>query len=107
MSVIARHRLYGMMRAIGMDSDQLRQMITAESLGYGISGCLIGCAAGLPLHAWFYRTVISNYWGIAWQLPWPQLLIIVSVVLCSAFVAARGPVRRIMSMPVTEAVGSL
>ncbi len=107
MSVTARRRQYGMMRAIGMDSTQLRQMITAESLGYGISGCLAGCAAGLPLHAWFYRTVISNYWGIAWQLPWPQLLIIVSVVLCSAFVAARGPVRRIMSMPVTEAVGSL
>ena len=107
MNVIARRRQYGMMRAIGMDSDQLRQMITAESLGYGISGCLVGCAAGLPLHAWFYRTVISNYWGIAWQIPWKQLLIIVSVVLCSAFVAARGPVRRIMSMPVTEAVGSL
>ena len=107
MSVIARQRKYGMMRAIGMDSSQLRQMITAESLGYGISGCLVGCAAGLPLHAWFYRATISNYWGIAWQIPWPQLLIIIGVVLCSAFVAARGPVRRIMSRPVTEAVGSL
>ena len=107
MSVIARQRQYGMMRAIGMDSSQLRQMITAESLGYGISGCLVGCAAGLPLHAWFYRATISNYWGIAWQIPWPQLLIIIGVVLCSAFVAARGPVRRIMSRPVTEAVGSL
>lgn len=107
MSVIARRRQYGMMRAIGMDSDQLRQMITAESLGYGISGCLVGCAVGLPLHAWFYRIAITNYWGIAWQIPWPQLLIIISVVLCSAYVAARGPVRRIMSMPVTEAVGSL
>ncbi len=107
MSVIARHRQYGMMRAIGMDSNQLRQMITAESLGYGISGCLVGCAVGLPLHAQFYRTTITDYWGIAWQIPWSQLLIIVSVVLCSAYVAARGPVRRIMSMPVTEAVGSL
>ena len=107
MSVIARQRQYGMMREIGMDSSQLRQMITAESLGYGISGCLVGCAAGLPLHAWFYRATISNYWGIAWQIPWPQLLIIIGVVLCSAFVAARGPVRRIMSRPVTEAVGSL
>ena len=107
MSVIARQRQYGMMRAIGMDSSQLRQMITAESLGYGISGCLVGCAAGLPLHAWFYRATISNYWGIAWQIPWPQLLIIIGVVLCSAFVAARGPDRRIMSRPVTEAVGSL
>ena len=107
MSVIARQRQYGMMRAIGMDSSQLRQIITAESLGYGISGCLVGCAAGLPLHAWFYRATISNYWGIAWQIPWPQLLIIIGVVLCSAFVAARGPVRRIMSRPVTEAVGSL
>jgi putative ABC transport system permease protein len=107
MSVIARQRQYGMMRAIGMDSSQLRQMITAESLGYGISGCLVGCAAGRPLHAWFYRATISNYWGIAWQIPWPQLLIIIGVVLCSAFVAARGPVRRVMSRPVTEAVGSL
>ncbi len=107
MSVIARRRQYGMMRAIGMDPYQLRQMITAESLGYGISGCLVGCAVGLPLHAWFYRALITNYWGMAWQIPWLQLLIIISVVLCSAYVAARGPVRRIMAMPVTEAVGSL
>ena len=31
------------------------------------------------------------------------LIIIISVVLCSAYVAAGGPVRRIMSVPVTEA----
>ena len=107
MSVIARRCLYGMMRAIGMDSDQLRQMISAESLGYGISGCLVGCAVGLPLHAWFYRTMISNYWGIAWQIPWPQLFIIIGVVLCSAYAAVRGPVKHIISIPITEAVGVL
>jgi putative ABC transport system permease protein len=107
MSVTARQRQYGMMRAIGMDAYQLWQMITAESVGYGISGCLVGCAVGLPLHAWFYRAMISNYWGIAWQVPWPQLFIIIAVVLCSSYAAVRGPVRRIMSMPVTEAVGAL
>ena len=69
MSAAARRREYGMMRAIGLEKRQLLQMIRAESLTYAVSGCLAGCAIGIPLNAWAYKTIITNYFGTPWRLP--------------------------------------
>ena len=63
MSVSARMRTYGAMRAVGMDKRQLTRMIAAEALTYALSGCAVGCAAGIPLHRFLYQQIISNYWG--------------------------------------------
>ena len=48
MSVSARIRQYGYMRAIGMDRNQLKKMISAEAFTYAVSGLIVGCAVGLP-----------------------------------------------------------
>lgn len=49
MSVTARIRQYGAMRAVGMDGSQLTRMIIAEALTYAISGLAAGCGIGLVL----------------------------------------------------------
>lgn len=43
MSVSARTRQYGAMRAVGMDGRQLTRMIAAEAATYALTGCLLGC----------------------------------------------------------------
>ena len=50
MSVSARIKQYGAMRAVGMDERQVRKMIAAEAFTYAFWGCAVGCgaAAGLP-----------------------------------------------------------
>ena len=59
MSVSARIKQYGAMRAVGMDNRQLKRMISAEAYTYAISGLIVGCGIGLPLSRFLYNR--SNY----------------------------------------------
>ena len=46
MSVSAKIKQYGAMRAVGMDEQQITKMIFAEALTYAFWGGGIGCAIG-------------------------------------------------------------
>ena len=46
MSVSARIKQYGAMRAVGMGGRQLTRMIAAEAATYAFTGCIVGCASG-------------------------------------------------------------
>ena len=50
MGVAAKMKEYGGMRAIGISNRQLVKMIIAEAGTYGISGVILGCIIGLPMH---------------------------------------------------------
>lgn len=102
MSVTAKSREYGMMRAIGLSRRQLVQMIRFESLSYAGCGILAGCALGIPLNAWFYTLAISRYWGTPWRFPVVELLIVLAVVLLSSFAAVRGPARALTESSITD-----
>ena len=104
MSVTARHREYGMMRAIGLDQRQLMRMIIAEAMTYAVSGFFAGCVLGVPLNAWFYKAAITNYWGTPWRVPFVQLLFIFAVVFCSALLAVRMPVKCLSESSIAESI---
>lgn len=74
MSVTARIRQYGAMRAVGMDGGQAARMVIAESLTYAISGLIAGVAVGLPLSRSLYIMLLTRYFGIGWSAPAPLLL---------------------------------
>ena len=59
MSVSARMKQYGAMRAVGMDNRQLKRMISAEAYTYAISGLIVGCGIGLPLSRFLYNRLIA------------------------------------------------
>ena len=108
MSVSARIRLYGAMRAVGMDGRQLTRMIAAEAFTYAFLGCIAGCALGLPLSRMLYDFLIASHFAYAvWTPPAGALLVIVLFVLLSAAAAVHTPARRIRSMSVTETVNEL
>jgi len=104
MSVAAKRREYGMMRAIGLDKRQLTRMIKAEAMTYAVSGCLAGCVFGLPLNSWFYKMAITNYWGSPWKLPIAELLIIFTVVFGSSLIAAYVPVKCLSESSIVETI---
>src|SRR5699024_8600624 len=54
MSVSARMKQYGAMRAVGMDERQMTKMIACEAFTYAVLGCVVGCAIGLPLSKSLY-----------------------------------------------------
>ena len=107
MSVTARIKQYGAMRAVGMDGSQLVRMITAESFTYAISGLVVGCVAGLLLSRYLHIMLLTKYFGIAWSLPVPLLCIIFLFDFAVAFLAAYAPSKRIRNMAITETINEL
>lgn len=107
MSVTARIRQYGAMRAVGMDGRQLTCMICAETLTYAVFGLVIGCGAGLLLSRFLHLGLITRYFGTAWSLPLPLLCIIVLYEVFAVFIAVYTPAKRIRNMAITETINEL
>ena len=107
MSVSARARQYGAMRAVGMEDVQLCRMIAAEAGTYAASGLLVGVAAGLVLHRALYTRLITHYFGVVWRVPFGLLAVLCLFVAGAAALAVHGPVKRLQAMPVTAAINEL
>ena len=64
MSVSARTKQYGAMRAVGMDNKQLTRMISAEAFTYAVSGLILGLWNGnsfQPFSA--YADDYTSFWS--------------------------------------------
>ncbi len=107
MSVSARTRQYGAMRAVGMDYMGIRKMVLIESATYTILGFVTGCAFGLPLHYFLYTQMIHNYWGTAWQIPSAAIGGILLLLVINALAVSLAPAKRICSIPITETINEL
>ena len=107
MSVSARIKQYGAMRAVGMDGQQLTRMISAEVFTYAIFGCVIGCAFGLGLNKMIYESFITAYFGEIWHVPVGETVIILSLIFVSSAIAVHAPSKRMRNMAVTETINEL
>ena len=107
MSVSARTKQYGAMRAVGMDHVQIRKMIITEASAYTTLGLFAGCILGLPLHHFLYSQMITNYWGTAWQFPGASIAGILSFLVLTSLLAPCAPAKRICRMAVSETINEL
>lgn len=106
MSVSARMKQYGAMRAVGMSGRQLLRMVAAETLAYVACGIVVGCAAGIPLNRFSFENMITPNWGSTWYMPWGALGVILLVMLLAALLAIRDPARRIREMSVIDTINT-
>lgn len=108
MSVSARMKQYGAMRAVGMDERQVTKMIAAEAATYAVLGCAVGCIIGLPLSKLLYDFLIAEHFSYAvWHFPLESLFIILLFVFLAAAAAIYAPAKRIRNMSITEAINEL
>ena len=108
MSVSARMKQYGAMRAVGMDERQVTRMIVAEAVTYAMLGCIVGCIIGLPLSKQIYDSLITGHFPYAiWEFPVGSLAIILLFVSLAAVVAIYAPTKRMRSMSVIKAINEL
>lgn len=108
MSVSARIKQYGAMRAVGMDGRQITKMIAAETMTYALSGCVIGCALGLPLSKFLYDYVItSHFYYFTWKVPVGLVVISLIFILASSAAAVYAPAKRIRNMAITDTINEL
>lgn len=107
MSVTARIKQYGAMRAVGMDGEQLTRMIAAEAFTYAVSGLIVGSGIGIVLSRFLYVKLVTRYFGSQWSLPVVLLAIIVVFDTVSAAAAVYAPAKRIKNMPITATINEL
>lgn len=108
MSVSARIKQYGAMRAVGMDEHQITKMIAVEAFIYALSGCIVGCVVGLLISKLLYDTLITAYFNYAtWSIPGVPLMIIFLFVFAATIAAVHVPSKRIRNISVTETLNEL
>lgn len=106
-SVSSRTRQYGVMRAIGMGTNQLRKMIVAEAFTYASLGCVTGCILGLPANMALFNLLITRNWGFpTWRPPVASLVLIVFICAGSAVLSIRRPIRQISNMVIVDTIKS-
>ena len=107
MSVTARIKQYGAMRAVGMDGEQLTRMIAAEAFTYAVSGLIVGSGTGIVLSRFLYVKLVTRYFGSQWSLPVVLIAIIVVFDTVSAAAAVYAPAKRIRNMPITATINEV
>ena len=107
MSVTARTKQYGAMRAVGMDWKQLTRMISAEAFTYAVSGLIVGCGIGIPINRFLHERLLTRYFGTPWSLPIVLIAVIILFDFISVLIAVRVPAKRICNMPITAAINEL
>lgn len=107
LSVSSRIKQYGAMRAVGMSIKQITKMIIAESVTYALSGCIAGCAIGLPIHKFLYDKLVTSHWGDVWAVPFSVIAFIVVLTFLTAIAAVHTPSKKIKSMSITDTINEL
>ena len=108
MSVSARIKQYGAMRAIGMNEHQIIKMVSAEAFTYALSGGIVGCVVGLLISRGLYDTLITAHFSYAvWSVPVIPQIIILLFVFVAAAAAVYAPTKRIRNISITEMIKEL
>ncbi len=105
-SISAKTRYIGVMRAVGMSGGQLNKMIVSEAGTYAAAGCIAGLSLGTALQKLLVTKLLSSA-HMAWHFPLKQVIIIFIITFMVTLVSAIGPLKRIRSGSISEAIGSL
>ena len=107
MSVSAKIKQYGIMRAVGMGGRQIIRMVAAEAAAYSLIGSIVGCVLGLLLNYLMVKRLIITYFGGAWSVPLSSVAIVLLFVLCSCIAAVYVPSKRIRKIEITDVINEL
>lgn len=107
MSVTARIKQYGAMRAVGMSVRQLTRMVAAEAAAYAVCGLVLGGVFGLLLHRFLIKKLIIAYFGGVWKIPAEPVVMILLIVVFSCAAAVYAPSKRIRNLAITETINEL
>lgn len=106
-SVSAKIKQYGIMRAVGMGGRQIMRMVAAEAAAYSLIGSIVGCVLGLLLNYMIVKRLIITYFGGAWSVPLSSVAIVLLFVLCSCIAAVYVPSKRIKKIEITDVINEL
>lgn len=103
-SVLARTREIGMLRAVGATRRQIKRMVLAESLLLSVIGTVFGAIAGLWLGYALVAAMAAVGWQMPYAFPWAGLAATVVVGIVFGVLAALGPARSASKLDVVAAL---
>lgn len=106
MSVEARIKHYGCLRAIGLSDRQLARMIVAQTLTYALAGGIAGAAFGLIANKFLFEWLVTYRWSEAWSIPVSELGVILGISSLSVILAVWGPIKRIRGMSIVDTINT-
>jgi ABC-type antimicrobial peptide transport system permease subunit len=102
LTIFERTRELGMLRAVGMTRRQVRMMIRYESIVTSLMGATLGIIVGVFLAALVTQALKDE--GIAFAVPWLQLVYFVIAAILVGILAAVIPARRAARLNVLQAL---
>ena len=103
-SVLARTREIGMLRAVGATRRQIRRMVMAESLLLSIIGIAFGVVSGLWLGYALVMAMGAVGWVMPYYFPWDGIIATVITGLVFGMLAAVIPAHSAAKLDVVEAL---
>jgi putative ABC transport system permease protein len=103
-NLILRVREFGILRAIGMTDQQLKQMILMEGFMYGVISSLVGSVLGGILSYFAYLFIQTNIHDITWSIDWLSMLIASAASIIIGILSAIFPLKRIRSLDLVESI---
>jgi putative ABC transport system permease protein len=105
MSVFERSQEIGMLRAVGLDRDGVRQMVRLESVAISFFGGVLGVALGAFI-GWATGDLVASM-GLplySLVLPWLRMGLFLALAVVVGLLAALWPARRAAGLDVLDAV---
>jgi putative ABC transport system permease protein len=102
LSIHERTREFGLLRAVGATTDQVRRVVRYESVITAVIGGLLGTGVGI-VFAWLTTRALSE-WDMAFKLPPGQLALIAVLAVIVGVVGAIAPARRSARIDVLAAI---
>lgn len=103
-SVLARTREIGMLRAVGSTRRQVRRMVMAESLLLSVIGTALGIVAGIWLGYALVVAMASIGWPMPYYFPWGGIAATIVVGIGFGLLAALIPARSAAKLNVVDAL---
>ncbi|MER8012340.1 ABC transporter permease [Streptomyces sp. NPDC094149] len=104
MSVFERTREIGMLRGVGRQPEQTKQMVRLESVLICLFGALLGIGAGVFLGWAAGRLAADSIQGYEMTLPWDRIAVALAGAVCVGALAALGPARRAARLNILAAL---
>ena len=103
LSVFERTREIGLLRAIGMERDQVREMVRVESVAIAVLGALLGLVVGIGAGAAIRAAMADDGFAVL-DIPYLQLLVVVVAAAVVGVLAALWPARRAARLDILRAI---
>jgi putative ABC transport system permease protein len=105
LSIFERTREIGLLRAVGMTRQQVRQAVRWESVIMALLGTALGLIIGL-FFGWALIRALSDQGFDTLSIPVPLLVLVVVVAFLSGVLAAIFPARRASRLNVLDAIST-